>query len=158
MRIKICILSCLLFVVFGKAQTVTQIYKIDGLLKRISNPDTTYVVNFWATWCKPCIQELPAFDSLFAQTKQSTIKIILVSLDFKEELEKKVNPFLKRNQIKSECVLLDEVNGNNFINQISEKWTGAIPATLFKRGKNTEVLEQKLLLSMLGSQLLVFER
>jgi len=147
-----------LFVVFGKAQTVTQIYKIDGLLKRISNPDTTYVVNFWATWCKPCIQELPAFDSLFAQTKQSTIKIILVSLDFKEELEKKVNPFLKRNQIKSECVLLDEVNGNNFINQISEKWTGAIPATLFKRGKNTEVLEQKLLLSMLGSQLLVFER
>lgn len=135
------------------AQRVSHVYKTDALLQRISHPDTAYVVNFWATWCKPCVQELPAFDSLYAATKGKAIKIMLVSLDFKEELDKKVNPFLKKNNIGIECVLLDEINGNDFINKISPQWSGAIPATLFKKGAASEFAEKKMQLKALQEQL-----
>lgn len=130
--------------IFGKSQNFKGIYKIDQLLSRIAHPDTTYVVNFWATWCKPCIEELPAFDSLGALYAKERIRVLLVCLDFSDELEKKVKPFLLKHTIKSECVLLDEVNGNNFINKISSDWTGAIPATLFKTGEKMGFVEKKL--------------
>ena len=83
------------------------------------------------------------------------MKIILVSLDFKEDTEKKVVPFLKRQQTVCEVVLLDEVNGNDFIDKISKKWTGAIPGTLFKRGDRMEFWERRLSLKELKEGVLV---
>lgn len=149
-KIKV-IVSLILFTCLAKSQNlpagqagVSGVYKINDLLNRIKNNDTTYVVNFWATWCKPCVQELPNFDSLYDITKNSNIKIILVSLDFKEDIEKKVNPFLEKKKVKSEVVLLDEINGNDFINKISEKWSGAIPATMFKNRKTLSFVESEL--------------
>jgi len=138
-KVKI-IISCLILSFSLNAQTVTQVYKIKDLLNRIDTSKTTLVINFWATWCKPCVQELPAFDSLTAA--KNTCQVILVSLDFKEDIEKKVNPFLKKNSVKSECVLLDEINGNDYINKISEKWSGAIPATIFI-GKDKTLFEER---------------
>lgn len=143
MLTKILTISFLLSFSCVNSQTVSHVYKIDGLIKRISQPDTIYVVNFWATWCKPCVRELPVFDSLYANTKSTNIKVLLVCLDFVEEMEKKVKPFLIKNNVRSECVILDEVNGNNFINKILDKWTGAIPATYFKHGEKSEFLERK---------------
>ena len=113
------------------------VYKINDLLNRIhNNSDTTYVVNFWATWCKPCVAELPEFEKLHQTHKDKKIKVILVSMDFKEELDKRVKEFLEKNKYTCEIVLLDEINGNDFINKISEKWSGAIPATLIVRPKH----------------------
>jgi len=152
MRTRLLILSLMTCFVALKAQTVNGVYKVDALLKRISHPDTIYVVNFWATWCKPCVKELPAFDSLGASSAPA-VKVLLVSLDFKEELEKKVNPFLKKNKVKTTCVLLDEVNGNDFINKISPRWSGAIPATLFRHGDKSYFLEQQVDLKELRSAL-----
>jgi thiol-disulfide isomerase/thioredoxin len=127
------------------AQNVSAVYKTDDLLKRISSPDTLYIVNFWATWCKPCIEELPAFDSLEASIKkEESIKVILVNLNFSDELEKKVNPFLQKKQTKATCVLLDEVNGNVYIDKISKTWSGAIPATYIKTKSKAELFEKKL--------------
>jgi thiol-disulfide isomerase/thioredoxin len=138
------LINFFVFVCIVKSQNFSGVYKINDLLKRIDSPDTIYVVNFWATWCKPCIQELPAFDSLFAITGKTNIKILLVSLDFKEELDNKVKPFLIKHEIKSECVLLDETNGNDFINKISPQWSGTIPATLFKQGDKKKLVEKKM--------------
>jgi len=138
------LLSFGLIACLSYSQNYKGVYKIDQLLTRINNKDTTYVLNFWATWCKPCIEELPGFDSLFILQGKNTVKIILVSLDFKEDLEKKVKPFLKKHKVKTECLLLDEVNGNNFINKISPAWSGAIPATLFKKGEKKELVEKKM--------------
>lgn len=110
------------------------VYKVDDLLKRIhNNSDTTYVVNFWATWCKPCVAELPEFEKLHLSHKDLKIKVLLVSMDFKEELNKKLKTFLDKNKYTCEVVLMDEINGNDFINKISEKWSGAIPATYVTR-------------------------
>lgn len=135
------------------------VYKINDLLKRIhNNSDTIYVVNFWATWCKPCIQEMPDFESFYRQNKPALVKIILVSMDFKEDLDKKLVPFLEKNKYSSEVILLDEVNGNDFINKIHTKWGGAIPATYFttKNKKKEEIFEKKVNLELLNSTMMGF--
>ena len=144
------------FVYFAQKPAV---YKINDLLKRIhNNSDTIYVVNFWATWCKPCVQELPDFESFYRQNKPALVKIILVSIDFKEDLDKKLVPFLEKNKYNSEVVLLDEVNGNDFIDKINKKWGGAIPTTYFttKNKKKEELFEKKVTLELLNSTLKSF--
>lgn len=147
------LLSFLFFTSFAFSQNFKGVYKIDSLLDLFKNKDTTYVINFWATWCKPCVEELPVFDSLTTLNKNGPVRVILVSLDFKEELEKKVMPFLIKRTIKTECVLLDEVNGNVFIDKISPQWTGAIPATLIKKGDKKVFLEKKIKLAELQENL-----
>lgn len=139
------------FVSFAQKPAV---YKINDLLKRIhNNSDTIYVVNFWATWCKPCVQEMPEFESFYRQNKPALVKIILVSMDFKEDLDKKLVPFLEKKQYSSEVILLDEVNGNDFIDKIHTKWGGAIPATYFttKNKKKEAIFEKKVNLELLNS-------
>lgn len=141
------ILSLLCIAAFIQAQQVSAVYKLKQLQKRIhNNSDTVYVVNFWATWCKPCVQELPEFEAFSNTHASEKVKVLLVCLDFKDELDKKVNPFLKKNKYQTECVLLDEVDGNTYINAISKEWTGAIPATLvtFKNKKKQSFAERKL--------------
>lgn len=124
-----------------------EVYKIDNLLNRIhNNSDTTYIVNFWATWCKPCVDELPDFERIDSIYNKQKIKVLLMSLDFKEELNSKLKPFIMKHKFKSECNILDEANGNDFINKISESWSGAIPATVItKQNKSVnEFYEKKL--------------
>lgn len=145
-RIKI-LFSFLFAVCFAHSQQVSAVYKITDLLKRIEqNNDTIYVLNFWATWCVPCVKELPEIDSFAIRHNNEKVKVILVSLDFKDELEKKVNPFLKKNGYKTECVLLDEINGNDFIDKIDKRWTGSIPATYFTTNKRRKIafIEKKI--------------
>lgn len=121
----------LLFILFcrtGFAQV--SIIKIDDLEKRVKNStDTTYIVNFWATWCVPCIKELPDFDSITVVYAKEKVKVLLVSMDFKEDLSKKILPFIKNKKVRSEVVILDEINGNYFIPKVSDQWSGALPAT-----------------------------
>ena len=86
---RLLIAAFLLIYVIGYSQSI-QVWKIEDLEKRVKNDsDTTYVVNFWATWCAPCVKELPDFDTINAAYSRSKIKVILVSLDFKEDLRKK---------------------------------------------------------------------
>jgi thiol-disulfide isomerase/thioredoxin len=145
-RIKI-LLSFLFAIFFAHSQQVSATYKIADLLKRIDKKnDTIYVLNFWATWCVPCVKELPEIDSFAIRHKNEKVKVLLVSLDFKDEMEKKVNPFLKKNNYTTECVLLDEINGNDFIDKIDKRWTGSIPATYFTTSKRskTSFIEKKI--------------
>jgi len=115
--------------------------------------DTVYVINFWATWCKPCIEELPALEKVNENYKNNKVKVLLVSLDFPGHLETRVIPFLKKQQIESEVLLLDDPNSNAWINKVNPEWSGAIPATiiynykerLFKEGiVNYEYLDEKI--------------
>ncbi len=113
------------------AQTVPVI-GLDNLEKRLENgADTTYVVNFWATWCGPCVKELPYFETLGGNNSDKKFKVLLVTLDFVENLQSKVIPFIEQKGIQNEVLLLDESNPNEWIPRVSEKWSGAIPATIF---------------------------
>jgi len=95
-----------------------------------SDSDTVYVLNFWATWCAPCIAELPDFEKLNEQYAGQKVKVVLISNDFSRDVEKKVKPFVKRKKLKSTVVYLDERTPNHWINLVSPEWSGAIPATL----------------------------
>ncbi|WP_316800402.1 TlpA disulfide reductase family protein [Pedobacter frigidisoli] len=105
---------------------------LDQLDARIARgKDTTYVINFWATWCSPCVAEIPYFERLKTAKIKKPVKVLLVSLDFKSKLQKEVIPFVKGNNIKSEVFLLNESDQQAYIERIDKNWTGAIPATLF---------------------------
>jgi len=104
--------------------------------------DTLYIVNFWATWCKPCVAELPYFEKINSEYANNKVKVILVSVDFKDDLESRLIPFLKNKNIKSEVILLDETDPNMYIDKVSKKWSGAIPVTYIYRGDNVNFYEK----------------
>ena len=105
----------------------------------IPNNDTTYVINFWATWCIPCVKELPYFEELNEKHKTDKIKIVLVSLDFTKE---QVINFISKKKIKSEVVLLSDSKTNSWIDKVDPDWSGAIPVTLFIKGKEKHFYEK----------------
>ncbi|MGC8865929.1 MAG: TlpA disulfide reductase family protein [Bacteroidales bacterium] len=96
--------------------------------------DTLRVFNFWATWCKPCVYELPYFLEAAEKYKDQKFQLLLVSLDFPRQIESRLIPFLEKNQIKVPVVVLDARDPNSWIDKVDEQWSGAIPATLFVRG------------------------
>lgn len=104
--------------------------------------DTTYVVNFWATWCVPCVKELPHFEKLNQQYKGKKVKVLLVSLDMHKMVESKLLPFIKKKKMKSDIVLLRDPDSNSWIPKIDKSWSGAIPATLIYNKKTRKFHEK----------------
>lgn len=120
---------------FGQKYVVyDSLPQLEARLKQVDE-NTTLVINFWATWCKPCIEELPFFENMHDKYDSSNVEVVLVSLDFKSKLEKNFVPFLKDRQLKSEVILFADQDANNWIPQIDATWDGAIPATLVLHGK-----------------------
>ncbi|MEN7546384.1 TlpA disulfide reductase family protein [Rapidithrix thailandica] len=113
------------------AQPEVKVIKMEQLEAMINHTSgKTYVINFWATWCAPCIKELPDFEKARDTFKSKNVEFILVSLDFANQLESRVIPFVKRKNLKSRVVLLDETDYDTWIGRIDPDWEGAIPATL----------------------------
>ena len=104
--------------------------------------DTTYVVNFWATWCVPCVQELPYFVELNSTYKNEAFKLVLFSLDFKQDYLKKLQPFVKERALESNVVVLEDGDANFWINDIDSTWSGSIPSTLIYKGKERAFYER----------------
>lgn len=96
--------------------------------------DKVHVINFWATWCKPCVAEMPHFIELEEQTGDDQVEIILVSLDFPAQIESSLKPYLKKHNIKSKVIVLDDPDANKWIESVSENWSGAIPFTIGYKG------------------------
>jgi len=92
--------------------------------------DTTYVVNFWATWCKPCVKEMPDLIEAYEKYKDEKFRMILVSMDFDTHLESKVVPFVQEYNIDADVILLNDSKQHQWIDKVDEKWSGAIPVTL----------------------------
>lgn len=128
-----------LFSVQIQAQKIAVYDNYAALEKAVlSDTSITYVVNFWATWCAPCVKELPHFEQLNSENKN--VKVVLVSLDFKNQYEAKLLTFLKKKAIKSEVVLLTDKDYNTWLPAVDKDWSGSIPATLIiKNGKKVFV-------------------
>lgn len=118
---------------------------VNQLQERIKiGKDSTYVVNFWATWCAPCIKELPHFEKLQAEYKSEKLAVLLVSVDFKSKLNSAVIPFVKRKNMKNEVFLLNESSPQEYIDRIDPSWSGSIPATLFIKDDKRKFLESEM--------------
>lgn len=121
------LLSIFIFFLFlqpAYAQTkVIKLASLETLMKKKEGP--IQVINFWATWCAPCVKELP----LFEQLQSANTKVTLINLDFVEKLDK-VDAFVVKKSMKSEVLLLDEIDYNSWIDKVDKRWEGSIPATL----------------------------
>ena len=103
---------------------------LDSLYRNKSD-DTTYVVHFFASWCRSCMLEFAKQRPIFSELRQNAkVKIVLVSLDFKRNYEKNLVPALVKYKIAETVYLLDESNPNIWIPKLDLTWSGALPATL----------------------------
>jgi thiol-disulfide isomerase/thioredoxin len=112
------------------AQQVTFIKSKDIIHLKNNKSDTVYIVNFWATWCKPCVEELPYFEQVNQQYQHQKVKVLLVSNDFKKQIDTRLKPFIVNKKIRSTVLFMNESNPNDWINNVDESWSGAIPATM----------------------------
>ena len=104
--------------------------------------DTVYVVNFWATWCAPCVKELPYFETLNQDYANKNVKVLLVSLDFPHLYDSKLKPFIEKKKLQSKVIALDDVDMNTWIPQVHESWSGLLPATLIYKNDDSKFFEQ----------------
>ena len=141
MKYLLYVIFSLLFSNIIIAQKIAVYDKYSTLEKEIlSDKNTVYVVNFWATWCAPCVKELPHFEQLNSENKN--VKVVLISLDFKNQFESKLIPFLKKKSIKSEVIFLSDTDYNSWLPLVDKNWSGSIPAKKKKKNGNKFFVEK----------------
>ncbi len=129
----------------------------NGLEELLSlKDDKVHVVNFWATWCAPCIKELPHFEKLNANYKHKNVEVLLVSLDFPFNYDKKLKPYIKEHKLQSKVVALDDPDMNTWMPKVSEEWTGAIPITIIYNKNKRKFYERTFTYSQLENELKQF--
>lgn len=131
-NITLILLLLVVSLAYSQDFEIVKFDKVESILN--SKNDTLYVVNFWATWCQPCVKELPYFDEMNEKYKSEKVKVILISMDFKSDVEVRLVPFLAKRKVKSSVWFLDETNQNEFIPKVEDGWSGAIPFTIMVRG------------------------
>lgn len=118
-----------------------KVYNFDDLEPLLANNhcEEIRVINFWATWCKPCVAELPYFEKLHTE---KNIPVTLISLDIPNFIESKLIPFIQKEKLKSTVIVLDDPDANSWIPKVAKDWSGAIPATLIIKGDKRKFYEQ----------------
>lgn len=129
MKSILLILLMLFSAIFVNAQKVRRI-KAAELKSYVQNSTKPQILNFWASWCAPCMEEMP---SLLAMARQygDSLELVLISLDFKTAFPDKLNSFVSSKKLAGTQYWLDESDADYFCPLIDSTWTGAIPATLF---------------------------
>lgn len=118
------------------SKTDIKVYSFDKLepLLHLQN-DTIYLVNFWASWCIPCREEMPDLIRIQETFLHEKFKVLLVSMDLKNKIESQLIPYIISMKIHSEVVLLDDPRQNMWIDKVDKSWGGDIPYTLVYRNR-----------------------
>lgn len=125
-----------------KAQDLITFQNFDELNTYIqNNSEKPLVVNFWATWCAPCVKELPYFQKLHQEN--ANVKVVTVSLDFDKQVASKLKPFLKRKNYTFVTTYMADKKFNNWISRVDENWSGSIPATWIINANKGIFVEQE---------------
>jgi len=123
---------CIIFSLnnFTKAQSVASI-TVDQLEQYLDTcSKKVMVVNFWATFCKPCVAELPHFIDVSRQFNANEVGLLMVSVDGPEMYPRKLKKFIRNHHFKGQFAWLNESDASYFCPKIDPAWSGSIPATL----------------------------
>jgi thiol-disulfide isomerase/thioredoxin len=110
---------------------------ITDLQEYISKSEKPLVINFWATFCKPCIEEIPYFQNTIKEKYNGLVDLVLVSLDMPDYFPLKITSFVTKRSFSFPIVWLNETDADYFCPKIDQQWSGAIPATLMVNNKNS---------------------
>ncbi len=135
-------LSIFSFLPVKKDVAIVQRPWLDSVLS--TQHDTTYLINFWATWCVPCVAELPDFEKIHNKYRDQKVKVILISLDYVKKKDDVLIPFLAKKAIDATVVLLNEPDANSWIDRVDQQWSGALPGTLLlNKSKRLHIFFEK---------------
>ncbi|MEO6326153.1 MAG: TlpA disulfide reductase family protein [Thermoanaerobaculia bacterium] len=88
------------------------------------------VVNFWATWCEPCREEMPALERASRAFSSKDLAVVLVSLDSARLGPTAVPKFLESKRIPFVCWLAKSRDPQTFIDAVDKNWDGTLPYTM----------------------------
>ena len=133
---KICFVAFMLMLLFKNTdgQQIQKI-KIKALNDLITTSDSVLIINFWATFCKPCVEEIPDLIKFTKKYKKQKVSLYLVSLDLENYYPEKIKKFVTKKKYAAKIAWLDESNADYFCPLIDATWSGAIPATLIVNNK-----------------------
>lgn len=119
----------------GKTLPDAVFYDAEGRAVRLGDfAGEVLLVNLWATWCPPCVAELPALDGLQAKLRDKGLHVVAISLDRKPVAD--VAAFLEERRVEQMKLYVDTDR------QIPLKWQYAgVPAS-FLIGRDGVVIEQ----------------
>lgn len=129
MRKLLYILSFLMSAQFASAQVVPSLLFKD-ILKKVENSEGLVILNVWATWCKPCVAELPHFQKVQDSLRNQDVHIIIASADFDTQLPN-IKPFLEKRGLTLDACHIKDGGESAWIDLFDPSFSGAIPATAF---------------------------
>lgn len=153
-------LAFVLLTCTGYSQQIAK-WKITDVEKMMNWKDSgILVLNFWATFCKPCVAEIPSFIKITKKYKGSNVRLILISLDLPSAFPEKIATFAKERKFTTKLAWLEETNADYFCPVVDKSWSGSIPATLvvntntgfrkFNEGEMTEKEFEKMIVEAIG--------
>ena len=135
--ITIICIGLVLFAATARAQTpLVKKWKITDLEAYIAKADHPLIINFWATFCAPCVKEIPYFQSTVEAHRQEGVELILVSLDLPDYYPARIASFAKKQDYHATMAWLNETEADYFCPHVDQRWTGGIPSSLFVNNKN----------------------
>jgi len=133
---KITFILLVIFDVFlANAQSIPK-WKITDVEDFIKKSESPVIVTFWATYCIPCIEEIPYFEELVKKYEDKGVKLLLVSLDFENFYPSRIRKFAAKQKFTAPIVWLDETSADYFCPKIDSAWSGVMPATLLVNNKS----------------------
>lgn len=131
----IVIIACIfLMAPVAFSQTIKKV-KITEVEEYIKNSDHPLVVNCWATWCAPCVEEIPYFMETVKKYSDQKVELLLISLDFSTSYPNKIQELIKKKHFDATFFWLNETNADYFCPKIDPKWDGTLPSTVFINNK-----------------------
>lgn len=135
MKQRVLVIACLLLFQVVAAQQIAKLRATDIQQILVTHTDTVLVINFWATFCKPCVEEIPYLQQIANKFKVSKVGLLLVSLDLPTYYPAKIAAFAKKRRFTAPLAWLNETDADYFCPLIDKKWSGVIPATLIVNTK-----------------------